>query len=208
MAELSVADMVSDMIKAVKASLGKDYSKAKDFARPELQRLARSLVDIAKLVATDKVTKQQAKSLVAIHQNTTRVVFLTIEGLGIIAVENALNAAIGAIRSTVNGAGEVRFDLIRYRAPIPPCARATAQYTGALTASSSSDFQLFPQSLTTDPTRNATEPSTASARGERKPGHPPRPRGIGLLPPEREHAQERQRVVRRRRRTRTAPAPC
>ena len=110
MAELSVADMVSDMLQSVKASLGKDYRKAKDFARPELQRLARSLVDIAKLVATDKVTKQQARSLVAIHQNTTRVVFLTIEGLGIIAVENALNAALGAIRSTVNGA--VKFALI------------------------------------------------------------------------------------------------
>jgi hypothetical protein len=38
------------------------------------------------------------------------VVFLTIEGLGIIAVENALNAAIGAIRDTVNGA--VKFALI------------------------------------------------------------------------------------------------
>jgi hypothetical protein len=37
-------------------------------------------------------------------------VFLTIEGLGIIAVENALNAAIAAIRSTVNGA--VKFALI------------------------------------------------------------------------------------------------
>ena len=110
MAELSVADLVSDMLQAVKASLGKDYRKAKDFARPELQRLARSLVDIAKLVATDKVTKQQARSLVAIHQNTTRGVFLTLEGLGIIAVENALNAAIGAVRSTVNGA--VKFALI------------------------------------------------------------------------------------------------
>jgi hypothetical protein len=110
MAELSVGDLVSDMLQAVKASLGKDYSKAKDFARPEVQRLARSVVDIAKLVAAGKVTKQQAKSLVAIHKNTTRVVFLTIEGLGIIAVENALNAAIGAIRDTVNGA--VKFALI------------------------------------------------------------------------------------------------
>ena len=110
MAELSVGDLVSDMLQAVKASLGKDYSKAKDFARPEVQRLARSVVDIARLVAAGKVTKQQAKSLVAIHKNTTRVVFLTIEGLGIIAVENALNAAIGAIRNTVNGA--VKFALI------------------------------------------------------------------------------------------------
>src|SRR5262245_11391051 len=110
MAELSVAGLATDMLQAVKASLGKDFGKAKDFAKPELQRLARSLVDITKLVAEDKVTKQQAKSLLAIHRNTTKVVLLTIEGLGIIAVENALNAAFSVIRDTVNGF--VKFALI------------------------------------------------------------------------------------------------
>ncbi|HEY8256394.1 MAG TPA: hypothetical protein VIG08_01940 [Gemmatimonadales bacterium] len=110
MPDLSVSELVGDMLGAVKQSLGKDFGKAKDFAKPELQRLARSLVDIAKLVAERKVTQQQARSLLEIHRNTTKVVLLTIQGLGIIAVENALNAAFDVIRTTVNRA--VKFALI------------------------------------------------------------------------------------------------
>ena len=110
MPDLSVPDLARDMLAAVKVSLGKDFSKAKNFARPELQRLARSLADIGKLVVSGKVTKQQARSLVEIHRNTTKMVLLTIEGLGIIAVENALNAAFKVIRDTVNAV--VKFPLI------------------------------------------------------------------------------------------------
>jgi hypothetical protein len=110
MPDLSVSDLMNDMLGAVKASLGKDFSKAKDFAKPEFQRLARSLVDIAKLVAEKKVNQQQARSLLAIHRNTTQTVLLTIEGLGVIAVENALNAAFDVIRTTVNRV--VKFALV------------------------------------------------------------------------------------------------
>lgn len=110
MADLSVSDLVTDMLGAAKTSLGKDFSKAKDFAKPEFQRLARSLVDIVKLVAQKKVNQQQARSLLEIHRNTTKVVLLTVEGLGIIAVENAINAALDVIRTTVNKA--VKFALI------------------------------------------------------------------------------------------------
>jgi hypothetical protein len=109
-ADLSVSDLVTDMLGAAKTSLGKDFSKAKDFAKPEFQRLARSLVDIVKLVAQKKVNQQQARSLLEIHRNTTKVVLLTVEGLGIIAVENAINAALDVIRTTVNKA--VKFALI------------------------------------------------------------------------------------------------
>jgi hypothetical protein len=105
-ADLSVSDLVTDMLGAAKTSLGKDFSKAKDFAKPEFQRLARSLVDIVKLVAEKKVNQQQAKSLLEIHRNTTKVVLLTIQGLGIIAVENAINAALDVVRTTVNKAAK------------------------------------------------------------------------------------------------------
>lgn len=110
MPDLSVSDLLTDMLGAVKTSLGKDFSKAKDFAKPEFQRLAKSLVDIAKLVAQKKVNQQQARSLLEIHRNTTKVVLLTVEGLGIIAVENAINAAFDVIRTTVNKV--VKFALI------------------------------------------------------------------------------------------------
>ncbi|MBK7189898.1 MAG: hypothetical protein IPH86_14790 [bacterium] len=75
-----------------------------------MKRLAESLAAIAKLVATKKVNQRQAKALLRIHSNTTQSVLLTIDGLGVIAVEDAINAALGAARDTVNSA--VGFKLV------------------------------------------------------------------------------------------------
>jgi len=104
---LKVSDLVSSMVKAAQASLGKDWPKARDFARPEIDRLARTLRDITQLAAAGKVNKQQARALLAIHKNTAQTVLLTIEGLGIIAAENAINAALAAVKEAVNAAAGV-----------------------------------------------------------------------------------------------------
>lgn len=104
MAMPSLGALVEDMVAAAKGSLGKDFPKAKDFAKPELSKLAQSLLDIAELSAAGKISPQEATALLEIHRNTTRIVLLTIKGLGLIAVENAINAALGAVRDTVNGA--------------------------------------------------------------------------------------------------------
>jgi hypothetical protein len=92
------------MVTAAKDSLSTDWSKVKDYAKPEFKRLAHTLVDIAKLAANQKVSAAEAKSLLRIHKNTTLMVMLTVEGLGIIAAENAINAALNVVRDTVNGA--------------------------------------------------------------------------------------------------------
>jgi hypothetical protein len=102
--DLDVAAVLEQMVAAAKGSLARDWPKAKAFARPELERLARSLADIARLVRAGEVNEQQARALLQIHRNTTQTVLLTIEGLGLIAVENAVNAALGAARDAVNAA--------------------------------------------------------------------------------------------------------
>jgi Asp-tRNA(Asn)/Glu-tRNA(Gln) amidotransferase B subunit len=96
------------MVAAAKDSLEKDWPKVKDYAQPELRRLAQSLIDITELVASDKVSGRQAQSLLRIHRNTSLTVLLTVEGIGIIAAEKAINAALKVVRDAVNAAAGLR----------------------------------------------------------------------------------------------------
>ncbi len=107
---LTTSDILKPMLDAAKRSLARDWGKAEAFARPEMKRLAATLVDIAGLIASGAVNKRQARALLRIHSNTTQTVLLTIEGLGIVAAENAINAALGAVRDVVNEA--VGFKLV------------------------------------------------------------------------------------------------
>ncbi len=104
---LKVSDLFKSMVEAAKDSFAEDWPKAQEYAKPEFKRLAQSLVDISKLVMNDTINQQQAKALLQIHKNTTLMVLLTIEGLGLIAVENAMNAAIKTVQETINRAAGI-----------------------------------------------------------------------------------------------------
>jgi len=106
----TVTEILKPMMAAARESLAQDWGKAEDYAKPEMKRLAESLAAIARLVAAKKVNQRQAKALLNIYRNTTQTVLLTVEGLGVIAVEDAINAALGAARDTVNAA--VGFKLV------------------------------------------------------------------------------------------------
>lgn len=101
---LDLNELKAAMVGAAKASLASDWPRARDFADAEFRKLALSLRDIAALAAQGKVNRTQARSLLAIHRNTTRMVLLTVKGLGRIAVDNAINAALGAAAKLVNSA--------------------------------------------------------------------------------------------------------
>lgn len=106
----TAAEILKPMMAAARESLARDWGKAEDYAKPEMKRLAESLATIARLVAAKKVNQRQAKALLNIHRNTTQTVLLTVEGLGVVAVEDAINAALRAARDTVNTA--VGFKLV------------------------------------------------------------------------------------------------
>jgi hypothetical protein len=101
---LSVDALAKSMVAAARASLGRDWSKARKFAEPQLDNLARSLITVGEMAAEGSISAQEAAALLEVHKNTTRTVLLTSKGLGLLAVENAINAALGAVRDTVNGA--------------------------------------------------------------------------------------------------------
>ena len=104
MAQLSAAAIASTMVGAAKASLGKSWKQVKDFAPSELKKLAETLVQIGKLSVLGRITPGEASVLLDMQKNTARTVLLTIQGMGLIAAEMAINAALGAVRGLVNGA--------------------------------------------------------------------------------------------------------
>jgi hypothetical protein len=103
-AALSVTPLVERMVAAARSSLGRDWSKVRAFAEPQLDNLARSLVNIGELTVQGAISAEEAAALLEVHKHTTRTVLLAVKGIGLLTAESALNAALGAVRDTVNGA--------------------------------------------------------------------------------------------------------
>ena len=101
---LNVSELLKAMLEAAKGELEDAWPEIKEYAETEFRNLAQTMVMIERLHVENKITNKQGKLLLDIQKNTTRMVILTIEGLGIIAVERAINSALKAVKGTVNTA--------------------------------------------------------------------------------------------------------
>jgi hypothetical protein len=81
---LDVGELAKKMFEAFESSLTDKWPEVKDYAETEAKKMAESLVMIEKLILTDQINEEQAKLHFQIQRNATRMVLLTIEGLGII----------------------------------------------------------------------------------------------------------------------------
>jgi len=101
---LDVSKMAQDMLNAAKISLAKVWSEAEGYAKMEFTKIAHNIAAIEQMQIDKTITKEKAQLQFDMQKNASRAVLLTIEGLGIIAVEQAINAALGAVKDTVNNA--------------------------------------------------------------------------------------------------------
>ena len=101
---LDVGDLATKMFTAFKGELSGKWPEVKDYAEAESKKLAENFVMIEKLKLTGEISEDQAKLHHEIQRNASRTVLLAIEGLGLVAVEKAMNAAMDVLRDTVNGA--------------------------------------------------------------------------------------------------------
>lgn len=111
MPNLALNELTTSMLAAAKAVLDKRWPQIKDYAEPELEKLARTLLQIQRLRATERISDGTASVLLEMQKNTTRAVMLTLEGLGLVLIEEAINAALKAVKDTVNTA--IGFPLLR-----------------------------------------------------------------------------------------------
>ncbi len=96
--------VLQDMLTAAQAAAGKEWSKLKSYAESEFEILARvaARIEARKLAGT--ISEVNARFLMGQYENTVQTVLFTVEGLAKLLVEQALNAAIGVLRTAVNNA--------------------------------------------------------------------------------------------------------
>src|SRR5262245_22224421 len=97
-------DVGAGMLAAAKGVLGRKWPKVKDFAEVELKKLVDTLQMIERLFLSGTISQDEAELHLQIQKNAARTVLLTIQGLGILAAEEAVNAALGVLKAPVNTA--------------------------------------------------------------------------------------------------------
>jgi hypothetical protein len=105
MAAFDIDAVVKEMGKAALPHLKGGAAKAKEFGKAEADKMARTAQMLAEGVLKGTIDKDEAQLILDVQKNASRSVLLTIKGLGIVAVENAVNAAMDvmlkAIKKTI-----------------------------------------------------------------------------------------------------------
>ena len=102
MNEKVVKDIVGKITDAVKVTLGEKWNEAQDFAESESKKFAQNIAEIAFWKETGKITEEQGKVLLRMHQRSMKMVLTALEGISLVLAEKAINKAIDAIGDLVN----------------------------------------------------------------------------------------------------------
>ena len=102
--KLNTDALLKSMLNAAAGQLKKKGATAKAYAKNEFRKILEEAVHLGELKAAGKISEDEAKFLMDLQRNAARSVMLTVEGLGILAVEAAINAALAAVRDSVNTA--------------------------------------------------------------------------------------------------------
>jgi hypothetical protein len=101
---LNASQLGKDILTAIKGIFTEKWPEIREYGEAESKKLAQALVMIEALKISGKINEEQAALHLAIQKNASRMVLLTIEGLGVLAVEAALNAGLNVVKDTVNTA--------------------------------------------------------------------------------------------------------
>jgi hypothetical protein len=101
---LNVASLATSMLAAAKGSVTTGWTTLAPFAQTQFTNIAQQIVDIDAQLAAGSITQAQASLLLDMQKNASRAALLSAEGIGLLTAQNAINAALGAVATAVNGA--------------------------------------------------------------------------------------------------------
>lgn len=100
--EIDLNQLLKEMTESAKKVLKSKWKEIKPFAEQQLKSFAENIKLIAVLKAKGKITEEQARLHLTIQKESARTVLLAMEGIGIVTAENAINAALKVVQTTVN----------------------------------------------------------------------------------------------------------
>jgi replicative superfamily II helicase len=109
MPNIDVGKLAEEMLQAAHGKLRAHWRDVRPFAETEMKKLAETALLIQLGQADGSVTKEQAEILLAMQANASQAVLTAIETVGMIAAQDAINAAIGVLKDAVNKAAGIAF---------------------------------------------------------------------------------------------------
>ena len=104
MPSINGAKLLQDMGSAAAHAAGQQWPGIRDAAKDELQKLVTIGVQIEVKRKTGVITEDEAKDLVDMQKNASIAVLAGLEGMGLLAAEAVINAALGVLSAAVNAA--------------------------------------------------------------------------------------------------------
>lgn len=111
---LDISQVINDMLQAALPHLSKGGQKATEFASHEFQQYIINIEHIQNMAEKGKVEDEEAQFLVDQYKLSIKAVLLTVEGLGVIAAQKAINEAIDVLNNALNTALGTAFKSIKF----------------------------------------------------------------------------------------------
>lgn len=91
------------MLEGAKTAFGEKFAKVRTFARAEAEKLAVTLRMIIEARHRNEISEDESRILLNQQKVASAAVLAAIEGMTAVAVQAAIDAALGVVRQFVNG---------------------------------------------------------------------------------------------------------
>ncbi|MEP6698289.1 MAG: hypothetical protein ABJB09_01025 [Verrucomicrobiota bacterium] len=109
MPKLDAKSLAHDMLNAAKPLLQGHWKAVGPYAESEMQKLAVTALQIEVGQMNGSLTSAQAQILLKMQANASQSVLTAVETVGMIAAQDAINAALDVLRDALNKAVGVAF---------------------------------------------------------------------------------------------------
>lgn len=105
--DIDYKQVINDCIAAAKPELGKGWKSFKPYAELEFKQFAESAQHLAKLKLDGVITDEELAERLTLQKTALKNVMLTIQGIGLVAAQNAINAVIDVVAKAIKASLKV-----------------------------------------------------------------------------------------------------